>query len=423
MTLVPLSIYIHIPWCEKKCPYCDFNSHTLPGEETPASMEKMYAAALQRDLRDCLVRYPHIKDEQICSIFIGGGTPSLMSPEFYTTILDFVNEEFDIQADLNTDSTDAMPGLTPSISKGGVEKGGVEITMEANPGSAEYSKFSAYREVGINRLSLGIQSFNDEMLRNLGRVHTARAAEDAFHAAVAAGFSRINLDIMFAVPKQSITEAMDDIKKAVALKPQHISWYQMTLEPNTLFAAYPPEGIPDDGSIEVMENKGFEILQQNGFNSYEVSAWTCNQKEGRAQHNLNYWQFGDYVGIGAGAHSKITMPNGRVLRERRIRQPNKYMISDDQVGGCRTLQQDDLVYEFMLNAMRLREGFTLELFSQRTGLPFECLLPGIKKAQELGLMESNNGQDNGWIVATDRGRRVLNDVILLFSASDVSDTS
>ena len=417
MTLVPLSIYIHIPWCEKKCPYCDFNSHTLPGEETPASMEKIYATALQRDLRDCLVRYPHIKDEQICSIFIGGGTPSLMSPEFYTTILDFVNEEFDIQADLNTDSTDAMPGLTPSISKRGVEKGGVEITMEANPGSAEYSKFSAYREVGINRLSLGVQSFNDEMLKNLGRIHTARAAEDAFHAAVAAGFSRINLDIMFAVPKQSVAAAMDDIKKAVALKPQHISWYQMTLEPNTLFAAYPPEGIPDDESIEVMENKGFEILQQNGFNAYEVSAWTCNQKEGRARHNLNYWQFGDYVGIGAGAHSKITMPNGRVLRERRIRQPNKYMISDNQVGGCRTLQQDDLVYEFMLNAMRLREGFTPELFSQRTGLSFECLLPGIKKAQELGLIESNNGQDNSWIVATDRGRKVLNDVILLFSAA------
>ena len=417
MTSVPLSVYIHIPWCEKKCPYCDFNSHTLPGEDTPASMEKIYAAALQRDLRDCLVRYPHIKDKPICSIFIGGGTPSLMSPEFYTTILDFVNEEFDIQADL---STDATPGLAPSISKGGAEKGDVEITMEANPGSAEYSKFSAYREVGINRLSLGIQSFNDEMLKNLGRIHTARAAEDAFHAAVAAGFSRINLDIMFAVPKQSIAAAMDDIKKAVALKPQHISWYQMTLEPNTLFAAYPPEGIPDDESIEVMENKGFEILQQNGFNSYEVSAWTCNQTEGQARHNLNYWQFGDYVGIGAGAHSKITMPNGRVLRERRIRQPNKYMISDNQAVDCRILQNDDLIYEFMLNAMRLREGFTPELFNQRTGLPFECLLPGIKKAQELGLMgliEKNNGQDTRWIVATDRGRKVLNDVILLFSAS------
>lgn len=464
----PLSIYIHTPWCEKKCPYCDFNSHAHADVKQggiPADLEGQYLTALRRDLADMLQSYPHLCQRELVSIFIGGGTPSLLSGGFYADLLASINNEFVI-----ADTT--------------------EITLEANPSSAEYEKFSAYRKLGINRISLGVQSFSNNKLAVLGRVHKGEDAIQAYNAAVAAGFERINLDIMFALPNQSLAEAMEDVRLACATEVGHISRYQLTLEPNTLFAAEPPAGLPDEDAIVAMEEEGGAWLRQQGFRQYEVSAWARdsrvakgdgakvaeavraddrNAEAGSAEagddrmgkplidspalHNMNYWEFGDYVGLGAGAHSKITVPatdtgagNGqghKVFRLRRPRSPAKYMNGfrnnashaphtnstthdarnnasnttrnsasrSEIIVGAGNISRSELIYEFMLNALRLVDGFSLSLFSDRTGLDPAIIKGEIEKGEELGLLVL----EGDWLKPTQRGRQLLNDTILLFS--------
>lgn len=414
----PLGLYIHIPWCEKKCPYCDFNSHGLKGKELTPLIQKNYAAALKRDLKDSLNRYPHIAKRKLCSVFIGGGTPSLMSPAFYDEIFTSLSAEFDLTMKVTHSTKNINPTNIKQDKQSHIlnqeEDPLTEITLEANPSSAEYSMFTAYRKSGINRLSLGVQSFNDDMLKKLGRIHSADEAQVAFYSALDAGFSRINLDIIYGLPNQSVHSAINDLKKALCLNPQHISWYCLTIEPNTFFAVHPPFGLPDDKNILSMELQGANILQEHGYCAYEVAAWTSNFKTGRAIHNLNYWQFGDYLGIGAGAHSKISRPDGTVIREWRWRHPEKYQQAHNQRGAIRLLRKDDLIYEFMLNALRLYDGFDEDIFVRHSGLPFEVILPQIKQAQELMLIEYANKR----VFATARGRDILNDLILLFAPNN-----
>lgn len=418
--LIPLSIYIHTPWCEKKCPYCDFNSHAFTDMRNgalPITLEKEYLASLQNDLAELLQRHPHLKQREARSIFIGGGTPSLLSPSFFADLLAYLASEFTI------DNT-------------------TEITLESNPGSAEYKKFVAYRQLGINRISLGVQSFDDAKLAGLGRVHKAQDALAAYNAAIAAGFTRINLDIMFGLPNQSPAAAMHDVRLAsgaatytlgdmaeTSIAVEHISRYQLTMEPNTLFASAPPAGLPNEETILVMEEEGGALLREKGFTRYEVSAWARDLSNsggsstaGRAIHNLNYWNFGDYVGLGAGAHSKITVPDApelkstseqgySVYRERRQRSPDKYMHNSKLVGGARRLTRDELIYEFMLNALRLIEGFPLSLFQDTTGLPSDIISGKINQGEELGLLV----QEADWLKPSDRGMQLLNDTVLLFA--------
>ncbi|GAA5786175.1 radical SAM family heme chaperone HemW [Chitiniphilus shinanonensis] len=374
--LPPLSLYIHIPWCVKKCPYCDFNSHAQKG----GLPEAQYVDALLRDLESCL---PQVWGRPVTSIFIGGGTPSLFSAQAIDTLLAGIR---------------ARVRLLPDA----------EITLEANPGTFEADKFAGYRAAGINRLSIGIQSLDDAKLKALGRIHgrdeALRAVEIAHRH-----FDNFNLDLMYALPSQTLDEALADLDAAIALAPTHLSAYHLTLEPNTLFHRYPPP-LPDDDLAADMQEAIEARLAAAGFEHYETSAFARPGR--RARHNLNYWTFGDYLGIGAGAHAKISFPD-RITRQARYKQPTDYltrMAAGSAAELDQTVPREQLPFEFMLNALRLTEGFPLALFTERTGLPLTRLLPEIDRACAEGLLERTLDH----VRPTLRGRRFLNALLERF---------
>jgi len=373
----PLSLYVHLPWCLRKCPYCDFNSHELPGGEVP---EQRYVDALVADLEASL---GIVWGREVHSVFIGGGTPSLFSPQAIDRLL----------ADLR-----ARLRLAPDC----------EITLEANPGTFERDRFRAFRAAGVTRLSVGVQSFDDEHLRALGRVHDRAQAIAALEEAALA-FETFNLDLMYALPGQDMAGLEQDVAQALSLAPPHLSVYHLTIEPNTFFAKYPPQ-VPDDDLAYAMLDRITELTSGAGLQRYEVSAYA---KPGhRCWHNVNYWQFGDYLGIGAGAHSKLTFPH-RVVRQVRLRDPRLYM--DGALAG-RALAQDeevaraDLPFEFMLNALRLRQGFAVPQFTARTGLPLTAIEQPLREAERLGLVERDLNQ----VRPTTRGFDFLSDLQALF---------
>ncbi|MGE0331138.1 MAG: radical SAM family heme chaperone HemW [Ramlibacter sp.] len=378
--LPPLSLYVHLPWCIRKCPYCDFNSHEMRANEMP---EQRYLDALVADLDTAL---PLVWGRPIHSIFIGGGTPSLFSPQAIDRMLG------DIRARLK---------LAPDC----------EITLEANPGTFEKDRFRAFRAAGVTRLSVGVQSFNDAHLKALGRVHDRAQAIAAVEEAAQA-FDTFNLDIMYALPGQTLAQLDQDLDQALALSPPHISIYHLTIEPNTYFAKFPPQ-IPEEDTAWAMLDRITERTGAAGMDRYEISAYA---KPGhRCWHNLNYWAFGDYLGIGAGAHSKLSFAH-RVVRQVRYREPKLYM--DNALAGRAVAQDDevaraDLPFEYMLNALRLKEGFALQDFADRTGLPLSAIQQGLQEAEHKGLIE----RDFARVRPTERGFDFLSDLQALFLAS------
>lgn len=377
--LPPLSLYIHIPWCVRKCPYCDFNSHQSP-DVLP---EQVYIDALIRDLER---EIPHVWGRTIQSIFIGGGTPSLFSAEAYDRLFSSIR---------------ALLPLSPHA----------EITLEANPGTFEAQRFADYRDLGINRLSIGIQSFNDQSLSELGRIHDSKQAIKAVETAHKVGFDNFNLDLMFGLPKQTEKTAQHDVETAIALEPSHISYYQLTLEPNTLFYQQPPT-LPIEDTIIDWQISNQQRLAEAGYQQYEVSAYAKKNKQCR--HNLNYWQFGDYIGIGAGAHGKISdAAKQSITRRSKQKQPQAYI---DSAGSPavnlteETIAETDLGFEFMLNALRLTDGFPTPLFYQHTGLAISHIDKVLQQAEQQGLLE----RDIHRIRPTERGQRYLNTLVELF---------
>ncbi len=374
--LPPLSLYVHVPWCVRKCPYCDFNSHEARGELP----EEAYVAALLADLDMAL---PGVWGRPVLTVFIGGGTPSLLSVRAVDALLSGVRARLPLAAD-------------------------AEVTLEANPGTVEADKFAGFRAAGVNRLSLGIQSLNDRHLKALGRIHDAQEARRAAEQALAV-FDNVNLDLMYGLPGQTVAEAGDDVAAAIALGPQHLSAYHLTIEPNTWFHRYPP-AVPDDDTAAAMQDVVEGRLAAAGFGHYETSAFACPGRQ--ARHNLNYWLFGDYLGIGAGAHTKLSFRNN-VLRESRNRQPKAYLERAGDaavISERREVTAAELPGEFMMNALRLNAGFELELFRQRTGLDITRILPQLDTAEAQGLLT----RDHRRATPTPRGRRFLNDLIALF---------
>jgi putative oxygen-independent coproporphyrinogen III oxidase len=375
----PLSLYVHFPWCVRKCPYCDFNSHAVKN----GIDEDRYIQALLRDLEQDL---PKIWGRRIVSVFMGGGTPSLFSPEALESFLSAAR---------------ARLGLHPDI----------EITLEANPGTVDYAKFAEFKSAGINRLSIGVQSFTDEKLQAIGRIHGRKEAIKAVEAAHYAGFDNINVDLMFGLPSQSVAQALDDVATAAALEPNHISFYQLTIEPNTWFYHHPPPVPQDDISWDI-QSRGQTFLREHGFQQYEVSAYAKDEK--RCLHNMNYWQFGDYLGIGAGAHGKLTDVNAqRIDRLSKPRQPNDFMEyagTEQGIVSHAPLTEEDAGLEFMMNALRLNEGFAPPLFQERTGQPLTLVEAPLRQAEERGLLQ--------WSVElirpTEKGLRYLNELLELF---------
>lgn len=381
----PLGLYIHLPWCEKKCPYCDFNSYQAEAEIP----EQAYVDALLNDLEQDL---PLVWGRGIDSIFIGGGTPSLFSAAAIERLFSGLR---------------ALLNFAPAI----------EITLESNPGSADAENYAGYRAAGVNRLSIGIQSFDDGQLTKLGRVHDAAQALRAFASARAAGFDNINLDLMFALPGQSLAQAEADLAQAIDLQPEHISHYQLTIEPNTLFHSKQPADLPDNDLCAEQQILCQALLQRHGYSQYEVSAWCRDGRE--SQHNLNYWHFGDYLGIGAGAHGKITLAGeNRVLRRVRQRQPRAYLeqAGRNSIASETELEDADLGFEFMLNALRLRQGFETSLFHENTGLPLNLVLSQLETARSKGLIEF----DGARIRPTELGFSHLNDLQVLFLGLDAA---
>jgi len=378
-TLPPLSLYIHLPWCVKKCPYCDFNSHTfesgLPEDE--------YVKALIADLE---YQLPSIWGRRIVSVFIGGGTPSLFSAESIKKIMDTVRSYLN-----------CLPNM--------------EVTMEANPGTVEQEKFNGFLAAGINRLSIGVQSFDDKKLQALGRIHNASEALNAMAVARKAGFENINLDLMFGLPGQSVEQGLSDLQQAIDLNPQHISWYQLTIEPNTFFYSHPPV-TPDDESVWELQQRGQKLLVDAAYLQYEISAYA---KMGKVcAHNLNYWGFGDYLAIGAGAHGKISRADtGEIIRYWQTRKPADYMqaVTVNKTSGRESLVNDQIVFEFMLNALRLKQGFELQEFENNTGLSVKAISKQCERATNKGLLQ----QTEDGFAATERGYLFLNDLINLFS--------
>ncbi|RUR17620.1 radical SAM family heme chaperone HemW [Legionella sp. km535] len=371
----PLSLYIHIPWCIRKCPYCDFNSHKSPD----ALPELQYVRALIEDLQSDLTQFPV---REITSIFIGGGTPSLFSAEAYNILF--------------TQLKQLLP-FAPDI----------EITMEANPGSVEQQRFTEYRQTGINRLSLGIQSFNPVHLKALGRIHDEHQAHTAIIAARAAGFDNLNLDIMHGLPNQSVEQGLADLTTALSHQPEHLSWYQLTIEPNTVFYKVKPP-LPSEDDAFLLEEQGLNLLGESGYSRYEISAFSQSGRQ--ARHNLNYWLFGDYLGIGAGAHGKITTAHS-IQRTRKHRQPKDYLNPDKPyLAHSEKVKDDDLLFEFMLNTTRLEQPIPLDLFNQTTGLNLNRLLPKLKIAQDKNLIVLTNDY---WQVSP-LGRRFTNNLQALF---------
>lgn len=354
LELPPLSLYVHIPWCEKKCPYCDFNSHQ-GGEKIP---EQDYLEALLKDLKNDL---HWVKNRKLHSIFFGGGTPSLFSAQSIEKIISAAEKHIGFEAD-------------------------IEITLEANPGSAEQQKFADFYAAGVNRLSIGVQSFNDQHLKSLGRIHDAEDAKKAIDMAQKSGFERFNIDLMHGLPEQTRAEAMADLEIAIHTGASHISWYQLTIEPNTHFFSKPPI-LPVEDQLADIQDLGMQQLSRAGFSQYEVSAFT---KAGEAcKHNVNYWQFGDYLGIGAGAHGKLTLPeNTEIIRTSKTRQPEHFMRREETaIASQKPIHRDQLSLEFMMNALRLTQGVNKALFSQRTGLDMSVIEPIICQLQQDGLLD------------------------------------
>jgi putative oxygen-independent coproporphyrinogen III oxidase len=400
--LPPLSLYIHIPWCVRKCPYCDFNSHEVRGAPAPESvhggiapaLEQRYVAALVRDLELAL---PQIWGRRVYSVFFGGGTPSLLSGWGVTEVLRQVRMLLPL--DINA-----------------------EVTLEANPGTVEAARFAAYREAGVNRLSLGVQSFSEAHLRALGRIHGADEARRAIETAQR-HFDNINLDLMYALPGQTLEGALQDVRTALAHGPQHLSCYHLTLEPNTLFYRNPPP-LPDDDASAEMQAQIEQLLAMRGYAHYETSAFALPGRQ--ARHNLNYWQFGDYLGIGAGAHSKLSFPD-RVVRQARYKQPQAFMERVGQGDPVQTREEigaKELAFEFMMNALRLAEGFDSALFEERTSLPLAGVRAALDEAERRGLLtrtlrEVGIGADGQplvrqRLVPTEAGKRFLNDLLQIF---------
>jgi oxygen-independent coproporphyrinogen-3 oxidase len=375
----PLSLYIHIPWCVRKCPYCDFNSHE-PGEGIP---QEAYLEALIADLEQDL---PKVWGRTVETVFIGGGTPSLFSPAGIDRLLNAVRARLPL-------------------------KPGAEITLEANPGTVDRERFHGFREAGINRLSLGIQSFQPERLQAIGRIHDGSEAVMAIEAARAAGFDNINLDLMFGLPGQDIAQALDDLQTATGFGPAHLSWYELTIEPNTWFHRHPPARAGDE-LLWDMQQAGHTLLAGQGYTGYEVSAFA---REGRrCRHNVNYWEFGDYLGIGAGAHGKLTDATAQtVCRSAKTRHPRAYIEAtqtDRRPGSTVRLSAGDVLLEFCMNALRLEDGFSQGTFASNTGLPATAMLAACETAAADGLLETRNDR----VRCTGRGRRYLNDVLQHF---------
>ena len=372
LELPPVSLYIHYPWCVKKCPYCDFNSH----EGDP---QANYIAALIRDL-DCDLKY--LQNRQIHSIFIGGGTPSLMSVD---------------------NARELFKGLRERLS---IPKN-IEITLEANPGTFDANKFAQFRELGVNRLSIGVQSFNNKNLEFLGRIHNSEEAIQAIGEAQKVGFENINIDLMYGLKDQTTELCIKDLSCAIELQPNHISFYQLTLEANTLFAKYPPK-LPTEDDIWEMGEKGASILENGGFEQYEISAYGKTH----SHHNINYWEFGDYIGIGAGAHGKITdIKAKKVFRTLKSKSPRDYLNQFQRNGSGPSIKiVDNITFEFMLNSLRLKDGFNVELFETRTGQPFKVLSSKLDKAVDLGLIQIQKK----WIKPTKKGFNLLNELQEIF---------
>ena len=377
---IPLSLYVHVPWCVQKCPYCDFNSHNLRG----ALPENDYIAALIADLESAL---PLLWGRRIVSIFFGGGTPSLLSGEAIDTLLSAIRARLPLIYD-------------------------AEVTLEANPGTVEAGKFLAFRDAGITRLSLGIQSFNPAHLKALGRIHDDAEARRAIEIAQR-HFDTVNLDLMYGLPQQDIGQALNDLEQALTFAPTHLSCYQLTLEPNTAFGAAPPP-LPEPDHCADMQEAIEQRLAKAGYTHYETSAFA--QPGRQCRHNLNYWTFGDYLGIGAGAHSKLTVPSEndtRVMRQMRWKQPKQYLT---QITAGKPIQEehtvcsDELPFEFMMNTLRLNQGFDTALFTARTGLPLSTIERPLQKAEADGLLERTHGR----IAPTQKGQRFLNQLLTLF---------
>jgi len=377
-----LALYVHMPWCVRKCPYCDFNSHQLKTAEPDGA----YIDALLRDFDREL---PWLAGRRIDTVFFGGGTPSLFAPEDYARLIGAMRQRIAFAAD-------------------------VEITLEANPGTIECGRFAGYRQAGINRVSLGAQTFSPAALARLGRIHTADDTHRAVGELRAAGIDNFNLDLMYALPEQTLDEAIEDVGSACALRPTHISYYQLTLEPGTVFYSRPPS-LPDDEAAWRMETEGHKRLAAHGYRQYEVSAFA--QPGAQCRHNLNYWLFGDYLGLGAGAHGKLTqgLPD-RIVRTVKPKQPREFQervsTADTAIGERKPIPRNDLPFEYMLNALRLNEGFTALGFEARTGLDIASIEPILFKVWTRGLIERSQ---NGW-KPTDLGRRFLNDLQASFLA-------
>ena len=380
LSLPPLSLYVHLPWCVRKCPYCDFNSHEGRGPLPFADYVDALLADLDHDL-------PLVWGRTVQTVFFGGGTPSLFPPEAIDRFLQ---------------AASARLRFAPAC----------EITLETNPGTAEHGRFELYRQAGVNRLSFGIQSFDDGCLRRLGRIHDSGEAEAAVKLAQDAGYDNLNLDLMYALPEQSLAMAERDLERAFALQPAHVSHYQLTLEPNTVFAARPPQGIPDDDHAWDMQEHCQALLAAHGYAQYEVSAYARPGR--RCAHNVNYWRYGDYLGIGAGAHGKITLgAEQAVLRRWKIKHPTQYLARAGQaeaIGGDDRIGPERRPFEFMLNALRLVDGFAVGDFEARTGLPLDTIAAPLQAAYAQGWLE----RDGERVRPTELGRRYTNDVVALF---------
>ena len=376
MNNIPLSLYIHIPWCEKKCPYCDFNSHLARAKVD----EDAYISELIVDLDADIAEFGGvITDREIKTIFIGGGTPSLFSAQSYQSLFDQLRERLSFSSD-------------------------IEVTLEANPGSSEADKFKGFRAAGINRLSIGIQSFEQAHLSALGRVHNSNEALNAARFAQDAGFENFNLDIMFGLPEQTLEQSLSDIQQAIELKPTHLSCYQLTIEPNTLFHHSPPI-TPDDELLWDMQEQLQDELKQNNFAQYEVSAYAKADRQ--CQHNLNYWQFGDYIGIGAGAHGKLTHKNGDISRNWKIKHPANYIKREEKRGDQSLISKKQIPFEFMMNALRLNHGFELNTFTTRSGLKIETIKELMNKHESQGLIDISDKR----ITPTALGHNMVNSML------------
>jgi putative oxygen-independent coproporphyrinogen III oxidase len=380
----PLSVYIHFPWCVRKCPYCDFNSYTLHGDLA----EDRYVQALERDLEAQALEVP---GREVISIFLGGGTPSLFSPEAVGRVLAAARRHLTIAPD-------------------------VEVTMEANPGAVEHGRFADYRAAGVNRVSLGAQSFHAERLKTLGRIHSPHETRRAVEDLHAAGLENFNLDLMYALPGQDVADAERDVEAAIALNPAHVSHYQLTLEPGTVFAARPP-ALPEDDVAAEMLTVCTQHLADAGFAQYEVSAYARAGRQCR--HNRNYWMFGDYLGVGAGAHGKLTLSgSGGVMRTTQARDPRRYLAHTPAEPTREPVPPGDLPFEFMLNALRLSDGFEISTFSRRTGQDWRQVAATVETLRQRGLL----AVDAARVCATELGLRFLNELLLSFLAKTPKTT-